>query len=149
MTKRDDRAENKYKRQQVLAFRTFTYHGVLLLLLCMPSVAQGAPNSGFRSLKIDAGKVIGQIRSFQGLNGPPSPVMAGLPTLVQQYKDLRVDQIRTHDAMGPSEIDSKFVLGNGELAWLIPDRAQRAGVVKAGNAAIIFPDGSADPEKPA
>jgi hypothetical protein len=93
--------------------------------------------------------VIGEIRSFQGLNGLPTPVMAGLPTLLQQYKDLRVNQVRTHDAMGPSEIDSKFVLGNGELAWLIPDNAQRAGVVQAGNAAIIFPDWSADPEKPA
>jgi hypothetical protein len=79
------------------------------------------------------------------MNGPPGPVMGELPTLVKQYKDLRVHQVRTHDAMGPSEIDSKFVLGNGELAWLIPDRAQRAGVIKAGNAAIIFPDWSADP----
>ena len=60
-----------------------------------------------------------------------------------------MNQVRTHDAMGPSEIDSKFVLDNGELAWLIPDKTQRAGVVKAGNAAIIFPDWSADPEKAA
>jgi hypothetical protein len=121
----------------------------LLLLLCTAAVAQDTSNSGFRSLNVDAGKVIGEIRSFQGLNGLPSPVMAGLPTLIQQYKDLRVNQVRTHDAMGPTEIDSQFVFGNGELAWLIPDNAQRAGVVKAGNAAIIFPDWSADPEKPA
>ncbi|MGA2390015.1 MAG: hypothetical protein ABSF97_13690 [Candidatus Sulfotelmatobacter sp.] len=74
--------------------------------------------------------------------------MAGLPTLVQQYKDLRINQVRTHDSMGPTDIDAHFDIGNGDLAWLIPDDAQRAGVVKAGNASIIFPDWSADPEKP-
>ncbi len=145
MTK-EDRTEKQETRKEVMPLARFC---LCLLLLCASAVPQDAPNSGFRSLNLDAGKVIGEIRSFQGLNGPPSPVMAGLPTLVQQYRDLRINQVRTHDAMGPSEIDSKFVLGNGELAWLIPDNAQRAGVVKAGNAAIIFPDWSADPEKSA
>lgn len=74
--------------------------------------------------------------------------MAGLPTLVQQYKNLRIDQVRSHDFMGPTEIDSHFDLDNGFLTWLIPDITQRAGVVKAGNASIIFPDWKADPEKP-
>jgi len=119
-----------------------------LLMLVVAGSAQDTSSAGYRSLQLDAGKVIGEIRSFQGLNGPPSPVMAGLPNLVQQYKDLRINQVRTHDAMGPTEIDSKFVLGNGELAWLIPDDAQRSGVVTAGNASIIFPDWRADPEKP-
>jgi hypothetical protein len=118
------------------------------LLLCVAAFTQNT-NAGFRSLRVDASKVIGEIRSFQGLNGPPSPLMTGLPNLAQQYKDLRISQVRTHDLMGPSEIDSKFEQSNGELAWLIPDPAQRAGVVKAGNASIIFPDESADPEKPA
>ncbi len=119
-----------------------------LLILVVAGFAQNAAHPGYRQLTIDSGKVTGTIRSFQGLNGLPSPVMAGLPGLVQQYKDLRVDQVRTHDAMGPTELDSKFVLGNGELTWLIPDHAQRAGVVEAGNAAIIFPGWGADPEKP-
>jgi xylan 1,4-beta-xylosidase len=110
--------------------------------------AEDSPNSGFRSLRIDASKVIGEIRSFQGLNGPPSPVMNGLPNLIPQYKDLRVSQVRTHDFMGPTEIDSHFDQTDPLLAWLIPDDAQRAGVVQAGNAAIIFPDWNADPEKP-
>ncbi len=118
------------------------------LLLCVTASAQNNTNSRFRSLQVDAGRVIGEIRSFQGLNGPPSPVMAGLPTLVPQYRDLRIIQVRTHDYMGPTEIDSKFDQGNSFLTWLIPDSAQRAGVVKTGNASIIFPDGNADPEKP-
>jgi hypothetical protein len=118
------------------------------LLFCAAAFTQNATNTGFRSLHVDASKVTGTIRSFQGLNGPPSPLMAGLPNLVQQYKDLRVNLVRTHDVMGPTEIDSKFEQANGELAWLIPDSAQRAGVVKAGNASVIFPNWSADAEKP-
>ena len=86
------------------------HFSALVVLLCVSALAQQS-NAGFRSLQVDAGKTVGQIRSFQGLNGPPSPVMAGLPTLVEQYKQLRINQVRTHDAMGPSEIDSKFVLG--------------------------------------
>ncbi|MGA8442495.1 MAG: hypothetical protein WB762_10520 [Candidatus Sulfotelmatobacter sp.] len=128
--------------------KTLFRDSVCLWILVAAGFAQDTTHAGFRSLNVDSGKVIGEIRSFQGLNGLPSPVMAGLPNLIQQYKDLRVDQVRTHDAMGPTEIDSKFVLGNGELAWLIPDEAQRAGVVKTGNASIIFPNWSADAEKP-
>jgi xylan 1,4-beta-xylosidase len=120
---------------------------ICVMLLCSLAFSQQKTKGGFRSLQVDAGKVIGEIRSFQGLNGPPSPVMSGLPTLIEQYKKLRVDQVRTHDFMGPTEIDSKFVLGNGALTWLIPDNAQRAGVVKVGNSSIIFPDATADPEK--
>jgi xylan 1,4-beta-xylosidase len=121
---------------------------VCLLILVAAGFAQDTTHAGIRSLNVEAGKVIGEIRSFQGLNGLPSPAMAGLPQLIEQYKRLRIDQVRTHDAMGPTEIDSQFVLGNGELAWLIPDEAQRAGVVKRGNASIIFPHWRADPEKP-
>jgi xylan 1,4-beta-xylosidase len=120
----------------------------LQVLACSAVFAQSGSSDGYRSLQLDAGKVIGEIHSFQGLNGQPSPVMAGLPDLVQQYKTLRVDQVRTHDFMGPTEIDSKFELKNGNLTWLIPDSNQRAGVVKTGNASIIFPDWNADPEKP-
>jgi xylan 1,4-beta-xylosidase len=124
------------------------YFALCILLLSVLAVSQAANHLGFRTLQIDAGKVIGQIRSLQGVNGPPTPVMAGFPALIEQYKQLRIDQVRTHDFMGPTEIDSKFVLGNGALTWLIPDNAQRAGVVNTGNASIIFPNWSADPDKP-
>ena len=119
-----------------------------IFIFCTVAFSQDTANSGFRSLHVDATKPIGEIRSFQGLNGSPSPIMAGLPDLVKQYRDLHVLQIRTHDVMGPTEIDSHFQLKDPLLAWLIPDDAQRAGVVKAGNAGIIFPDLSADAEKP-
>jgi xylan 1,4-beta-xylosidase len=117
-----------------------------LVLCCTVVFAQEPEVLHYRTVKVDAGKVTGEIRSFQGMNGVPSPVMAGLPNLVRQYKDLTVDQVRTHDVMGPTEIDSKFELLNSFLTWLIPDTAQRLKVVKAGNAGIIFPDWNADPD---
>jgi xylan 1,4-beta-xylosidase len=129
--------------------RGFSRCVVCSLLVCAAAFAQTGLKPGFRPLWVDYGKTNGQIRSFQGLNGPPSPVMEGLPNLVQQYKDLGVTEVRTHDFMGPTEIDSKFEAGNNFLTWLIPDDAQRAAVVEAGNAAIIFPDWSADADKPA
>jgi hypothetical protein len=117
-------------------------------LCCAAGAAHAAQADGFRSLHVDAGKVAGELRSYQGLNGQPSPVMQGLPRLVRQYRDLRIELVRTHDLMGPADVDAKFDVKNSDLAWLIPDGAQRAGVVEAGNKSTIFPDSSADPEKP-
>lgn len=119
-----------------------------LLLLAVPFFAIPAHSQKFRSLRIDAAKDAGHIRSFQGLNGPPYPIMDGLPNLVEQYRELRVDQVRTHDFMGPTEIDSRYLYHDENLASLIPDPIQRADVARAGNASIIFPDWNADPEKP-
>ena len=125
------------------------FFALLAAITCSAAVSQNKTPEGFRNLQVDAGKVIGEIHSFQGLNGPPSPVMAGLPDLIDQYRDLRVDQVRTHDFMGPTDIDARFDYRNGPLAWLIPDFDQRARVVRDGKAAIIFPDPNADPENPA
>ena len=74
--------------------------------------------------------------------------MAGLPNLVEQYKAMHVNMVRTHDMMGPADVDAHFEFNGIDLAWLIPDAAQRAGVVEAGNKSIIFPNPAADPEKP-
>jgi hypothetical protein len=115
-----------------------------ILLLFLPAIV----TAQLRTLHVDAGKVVGNIRSFQGVNGQPKPVIEGLPNLVQQYKDLRVDMVRTHDFMGPTEIDSHFTSYTPLLDWLVPNRDQRAKLVAAGNASTIFPDWNADPEKP-
>ena len=128
--------------------KSIARRSIFLLLSCSAALAQGPVTSGFRALQVDAGKIAGNIHSLQGVNGAPEPVMAGLPSLVRQYRDLHINQVRTHDLMGPAEIDSKYEFTNKNLAELIPDPAQRAGVVKAGNASIIFPDMSADPDKP-
>ena len=59
--------------------KTLLRYLLCLMALAIAASAQDTNHTGFRSLHVDAGKVIGEIRSFQGLNGPPSPVMAGLP----------------------------------------------------------------------
>lgn len=106
------------------------------------------PSGNLREIHVNASQVYGTIRSLQGVNGVPTPIMAGLPNLVKQYKDLHIDVIRTHDTMGPTDISAQFSVGNPLLAWLVPDNAQRAKIVNAGNAANLFPDWNADPDKP-
>lgn len=129
------------RRNKVLLLNAlFTF--ALLVFVSSTTIAQ------LRAVHVDAGKVTGQIRSFQGVNGQPTPVMEGLPNLVKQYKDLRIDMVRTHDFMGPTEIDSRFSNDDPLLAWLVPNSEQRAKLVVAGNASIIFPDWSANPDKP-
>jgi xylan 1,4-beta-xylosidase len=123
---------------------------MFVLLFLLPGsvvIAQTGTSNGFRTFQIDASKIAGEIHDLQGVNGGPMPVMAGLPNLSTQYKDLRVNLVRTHDLMGPTDIDAKFEFTNSDLAWLIPDNTQRADVVEAGNKSIIFPDFNADPEK--
>jgi xylan 1,4-beta-xylosidase len=118
------------------------------IFIALALFAVHGQGQGFRNLTVDVAKDAGRIRSFQGVNGPPYPIMGGLPNLVEQYRELRVDQVRTHDFMGPTEIDSRYMYHEENLASLIPDPIQRMDVAKAGNSSIIFPDWNADPEKP-
>ena len=118
-----------------------------LILISAFAFAQD-PSSNLREIHVDASQVYGTIRSLQGVNGVPTPVMQGLPNLVKQYKDLHIDVIRTHDTMGPTDISAQFSNDNPLLAWLVPDNTQRSEIVTAGNAANLFPDWNADPEKP-
>src|SRR5262249_49152174 len=103
--------------------------------------------SKFREIHVDASRAQGTIRSYQGVNGVPTPIMEGLPTVIQQYKALRIDVIRTHDTMGPTDISAHFSPDNPLLAWLVPDAVQRRKLVETGNDAAIFPDWSADPDR--
>jgi hypothetical protein len=125
---------------------------VSYLLLAISVAALSQSNSGdtsheqFRTLAVDAGTVIGTIHSFQGVNGTPYPVKEGLPNLVRQYRDIRVDSVRTHDSYGPTEIDA--VYEDKGLKILFPDAAARLQVVKASRENGIFKDWNADPDKP-
>lgn len=102
-----------------------------------------------RNVTVDAADVTGTIRPLEGVNGGPAPAMEDLPNLEKQYRWALIDMVRTHDYMGPTELDSVFDFDNQTLAWLIPDPTQRKKLVIAGNASTIFPDWSADPENPA
>jgi len=120
----------------------------ILIAACTCALAQNSSSSQMREIHVNASQVKGTIRSFQGVNGVPTPIMDGLPNLVQQYKDLGIDVIRTHDTMGPTDISAQFSNDNPLLAWLVPDNTQRAKIVAAGNAANLFPNWNADPDKP-
>jgi len=118
------------------------------LLVCAKGFAQNSADQQFRTLAVDGGKVVGTIRSFQAVNGQPTPVIAGFPNLVQQYREMRIDMVRTHDMMGPTDIDARFSLKDPGLRWLVPQLEQRSAIVRDGNVSSIFPDWNADPEAP-
>ena len=133
---------------QSLSPRHRGHFSAVAIVLAWSVLALTATSTGqLRSLHVDASKVTGRIRSFQGVNGPPTPVTEGLPDLVGQYRDLRIDMVRTHDFMGPTEIDSQYLNDDPLLTWLVPDKRQRGILVAAANVSIIFPDWGAAPEK--
>jgi len=78
-----------------------------------------------RKVEVDAASVTGAIRSLQGVNVGPAHTRQDVPDVMRQYRDLRIDSVRTHDFYGPTDLD----------AW-------RPG--EPWNA-IIFPDSDADP----
>jgi hypothetical protein len=119
---------------------------ILALTVCASAWAHGSP-PGYRTVTVDAGHVNGVIRDLQGVNGQPTPVLKGLPNLVRQYKELPISLVRTHDMMGPTDIDATFKFDNIWQKWLIPDPAVRKDAVEVGNKSIIFPNPKADPEQ--
>lgn len=103
----------------------------------------GVSKAQYRQLKLDASAVNGTIRSFQAVDGGPTPVLPNGPNLAARYKELRIDLVRTHDLYGPTEIDSHFE--ERFFQSFIADPAQRSAFVKQANEAVIFPDSNADP----
>ena len=89
-----------------------------------------------REAQVDAAKVVGQIRSFQGVNCGPAPLVPGKTAdATAQYKDLRIGIVRTHDFFGPTDVDAQ---------WPDPDPIARA--VRATGENSIFGDWNADPD---
>jgi xylan 1,4-beta-xylosidase len=117
-----------------------------LLALIVAAPAALAQN---RAVAVDAGKSTGQIKILAGVNGGPAPMAEGLPNLVKQYRENNINIVRTHDYMGPTDIDASWDPDGATLAWLVPDATYRHKIVAAGNLASIFPDWSLDPENPA
>lgn len=118
-----------------------------------PAAIQRDPQAGaMRAVSVDAGAVIGRLRSLQGVNGAPAPGMHKPPGFTfggwnmpqsvdvsRGYREARIDIVRTHDAYGPGDIDARFTT---------PPSPTGFNVSSARNALDIFPDASADPEDP-
>ena len=109
--------------------------GLILLIGWLPAAALPAA-AQHRAIEIDAGKTIGPIRSFQGVNDGPAPLTAGTVDVSAQYREMRVDLVRVHDLFGPGDIDAR---------WSHPDPIAKA--VGASASRTIFPDPAADPSK--
>jgi len=90
-------------------------------------MAPAGAQSGLRAVQVDAAEATGTIRDFQHVNVGPAHSRAGVADVVEQYRDLRVSSVRTHDFYGPTDIDA---YRPGE-PW---DQ-------------IIFPHWEADPER--
>ena len=110
-------------------------------------------NHGLRKVTVDAAVTAGRIRSLAGVNGAPAPGMHkpenfhfggwNMPEGVDAsrgYRMARIDLVRTHDAYGPGDIDSRFETREAPGGALISARR---------DAFTIFPDPDADPENPA
>jgi hypothetical protein len=95
------------------------------LLSCVFGVATASASGGLRTITVDAAKPVGIIRSLQGVSGTPLPGDSSHADLTQQFHQLGVNIVRTHDVdcQGTSDID-----GIG------PNR--------------IFPNWNADPNDP-
>ena len=129
-------------------FSSLKFMAPVLVIFALPMTAgcqtAAAPSSGpghggqMREVRVDAGRVVGVIRSLQGVNCGPVPLLPGLADVSQGYKEVGIDLVRTHDFFGPADIDAK---------WSNPDPIAKA--VRASGAKSIFPDWSADPEKEA
>jgi len=115
---------------------------LIVLNVCVFAANAQKPN---RVLQVDASAVHGTLRSFQAVDGGPIPTLPNRPDLSSRYKEIHVDLVRTHDLYGSTEIDSHF--SSSVLLPLLPDQAARTAFLKAANAAIIFLDWSADPER--
>ncbi len=106
---------------------------LLVGLLC--GLFAAGDSGQIRTVEVDAGGVIGTIRSLQGVNGGPLGIMPSSPDVSKQYRDLRVDLVRTHDFFGPADVDAR---------WPNPDAIAKA--VRADGSKSIFPRWEADPE---
>ena len=125
----------------------------LFFCLCLSATSALCAAPDLRKVTVDASAVIGPLRSLAGVNGAPAPGMHkpanfrfggwNMPENVDAsrgYRLARIDLVRTHDAYGPGDIDSKFETNEAPGGALIS--AQR-------DVLTLFPNPDADPENPA
>src|SRR5579872_180498 len=103
--------------------------------LWLLSVIAAAAGAQIRTVEVDAAQVTGTIRSLRGVNGAPVALRAPW-NVTKQFRELRIDLVRTHDFFGPTDIDAQ---------WPDPDAIARA--MRADGAQSIFPNWNRDAGK--
>jgi xylan 1,4-beta-xylosidase len=124
-------------------------HVQRVLLLCGLGVTS-ALAADLRPVTVDAAAPAGRLRSLAGVNGAPAPGMHkpenfrfggwNMPEHVDAsrgYRLAQIDLVRTHDAYGPGDIDSRFETHEAPGGALIS--AQR-------DVYTLFPNPDADPD---
>ena len=127
-------------------------HVPRVLLLCLLGVTS-AFGAELRQVTVDAAVPSGRLRSLAGVNGAPAPGMHkpesfrfggwNMPEHIDAsggYRRAQIDLVRTHDAYGPGDIDSKFETNEAPGGALISARR---------DIYTLFPDPDADPDDPA
>ena len=141
----------------------FFFHGRRVLLIALLGVAATLGDAAFggaaptppsaaelRQITVNALATTGRLRSLAGVNGAPAPGMHkpenfkfggwNMPEQIDAargYREAHIDLVRTHDAYGPGDIDSRFETNEAPGGALIS--AQR-------DVYTLFPDPNADPE---
>jgi xylan 1,4-beta-xylosidase len=129
--------------------QNFLWHLPSLLLIGVLG-ATPAQGTGLRQVKVDVATPLGTLRSLAGVDGAPAPGMHkpenftfggwNMPEQVDAsrgYERAHIDLVRTHDAYGPGDIDSRFETNEAPGGALIS--AQR-------DVYTLFPNPHADPE---
>jgi hypothetical protein len=102
--------------------------------------ADGAPFA----IEVDASAIAGPIRSLQGVNAGPRPIVGweGLADVSDGYRDLGVDYVRTHDYYGPADMHVIFPDPNADPAlassYNFTSTDRELAAVKATGADILF-----------
>ena len=130
----------------------FLWHVRSVLLICAFGVAT-AQSAGLRQVDVDAAAPSGTLRSLAGVDGAPAPGMHkpenfafggwNMPEGTDAshgYERAHIDLVRTHDAYGPGDIDSRFETNEAPGGALIS--AQR-------DLYTLFPNPNASPDDPA
>lgn len=112
-----------------------------------------ATPAALRQVHVDASTPTGMLRSLTGVDGAPAPGMHkpesftfggwNMPEQVDAsrgYEQAQIDLVRTHDAYGPGDIDSRFETNEAPGGALISARR---------DVYTLFPNPGADPEDPA
>jgi xylan 1,4-beta-xylosidase len=75
----------------------------------IPLVAlAGMAGAQVRTIRVDASREAGEIRSFQGVNGGPLEFRPKPADVTRLYRAVGIDMIRAHDYGGPVDIDAKW-----------------------------------------
>jgi xylan 1,4-beta-xylosidase len=92
-------------------FKRYTLVALILLIANLrltSMLAVGSTSAAQATIVVDAAEVTGTIRSLQGINAGPRRLDPQHSHLFQQYRDIGVDYVRTHDYYGPADMHVLF-----------------------------------------